>query len=90
DLISIRLLGTEKQKASILPILLEGEEFTSLPPLLHRRVHSDFRREEYYFSTLFDLILTLYLVRFDDPIVRDLRVTLHEEADELIYGRRRR
>jgi TIR domain len=80
DLISIRLTGTEKQKSSILPLLLEGEERTSFPPLLYRRVHGDFRQEEMYFVTLFDLVLTLYHIPFDHVIVQDLRTNLRAEA----------
>jgi len=83
DLIDVRLTGTEVQKASVLPVLLAGEKRTSFPPLLQRRVHSDFTREEYYFVTLFDLVLTLYHIRFDDPIVQDLRAKLGEEAEAL-------
>ena len=35
DLIANRLLGTETQKESVLPLLLDGEKTASLPPLLH-------------------------------------------------------
>ena len=83
DLVNVRLTGTEAQKASILPLLLEGEERTSFPPLLHRRVYADFTREEGYFVTLFDLLLTIFHIPFDDPIVRDLRLKLREEAQTL-------
>jgi hypothetical protein len=54
DLIHQRLTGTEEQKKTILPILLERDEQTSFPPLLHGRVYADFRREELYFQTLLD------------------------------------
>ncbi len=83
DLINVRLTGTEEQKTSVLPILLAGEERISFPPLLHRRVYGDFRQEKGYFVSLFDLVLTIYRVPFDDPIVRDLRVKLREEAQAL-------
>ena len=87
DLINVRLIGTEKQKASVLPLLLEGEERTSFPPLLHRRVYGHFTREEDYFVTLFDLVLTLVRIPFDDPIVLDLRINLREEAEALLQKR---
>jgi hypothetical protein len=83
DLINVRLTGTEAQKASILPVLLEGKEKSSLPPLLHRRVYSDFTSEENYFVSLFDLILTLYRIPFDDSRVDDLREKLREESQAL-------
>ena len=38
DLIATRLLATEQKKETVLPLLLEGERETSLPPLLHSRV----------------------------------------------------
>jgi len=59
DLMGVRLLGTEQQKASILPVLLEGTQHNSLPPLLQGKVRADFTREESYFITLFDLVLTI-------------------------------
>ena len=89
DLINRRLLGTERQKASILPLLLDGEEFTALPPLLHGRVYANFKREEDYLTTLFDLVLTLYAIPFDDPLVRDLREKLQHERDQLTSGKLR-
>ncbi|GAC1354272.1 MAG: hypothetical protein NVSMB38_32280 [Ktedonobacteraceae bacterium] len=82
DLLEQRLMGTEEQKASILPILLDGDEHTSLSPLMRRRVYGDFRKEEMYFVTLFDLLLTLYNVPFEDQIVQDLRFRLREESQE--------
>jgi hypothetical protein len=84
DLMGVRLLGTEQQKASILPVLLEGTQHSSLPPLLQGKVRGDFTREEYYFVTLFDLVLTILRIPFDDPIVRDLRVKLREEAQAVV------
>ena len=84
DLIDVRLMGTEAQKASILPLLLAGDKRTSFPPLLHGRVYGDFTREEYYFVTLFDLVLTLYHIQSDDPIVHDLKEKLREEALTLL------
>jgi len=76
DLINNRLLGTEPQKRSVLPLLLDGEEATSLPPLLHRRVYADFRDEAAYFTTAFDLILSLYQIPPNYPVVADLRESL--------------
>ncbi len=78
DLINNRLLGTELQKASVLPLLLDGEKTASLPPLLHGRVYADFRNEDDYFITAFDLILCLYGIAPSDPAVADLRESLQE------------
>ena len=76
DLIANRLLGTEAQKASVLPLLLAGEKTASLPPLLHGRVHGDFRNEGTYFTAAFDLILDLYRIPHRDQAVADLRESL--------------
>ncbi len=76
DVISNRLLGTEEQKKSVLPVLLEGEAPASLPLLLQGRVRADFRDERAYFAIAFDLILSLYRLPVTDPAVADLRETL--------------
>jgi len=78
DLIANRLLGTEAQKASVLPLLLDGDKADSLPPLLHGRVYADFRAEKEYFKTAFDLIRSLYEISSNDPAVVDLRESLRE------------
>ena len=83
DLINVRLTVTEVQKASVLPVLLEGKEHSSFPPLLQRRVYSDFIGEEYYFVSLFDLVLTLYHIPFEDPLVGDLRAKLEKKPQTL-------
>lgn len=76
DLIHNRLLGTELQKTSVLPLLLEGETVTSLPPLLQGRVYADFRDELAYFTTAFDLVLSLFQLPPHHPAVADLRESL--------------
>lgn len=76
DLINVRMIGPEEQKNTVLPLLLEGDEAVSLPPLMRGRVFADFRREEDYFATIFDLILTLYDIPFDSLAVADLRESL--------------
>jgi len=78
DMISNRLLGTEEQKKTVLPVLLAGEKTSSLPPLLHGRVYADFRAEEAYFTMAFDLILSLYRIPLHDRVVADLRESLRE------------
>ena len=50
DLINLRLTGTEAQKASILPVLLQGDQNISLPTLLQGHVHADFTHEDLYFA----------------------------------------
>ena len=76
DLINNRLLGTEAQKQSVLPLLLDGEKTDALPPLLHGRVYADFRDELSYFATAFDLVLSLYQLPPNHLAVADLRELL--------------
>lgn len=79
DLINRRLTGTEEAKRTVLPILLSGDENKSFPPLMRGKVYADFRDTDLYFGVLFDLILTLYQLPFDDPAVRSLRQMLSTE-----------
>lgn len=76
DLINQRLLSTEEKKATVLPLLLEGEEETSLPPLVRGRVYADFRRPANYFRAAFDLALTMYRIDRNAAAVADVRETL--------------
>jgi hypothetical protein len=50
DLIGNRMIGTEAQKETVLPVLLEGTAESAFPPLLHGRVHADFTKSEVYFE----------------------------------------
>jgi small GTP-binding protein len=77
--ISQRMLGTEEEKATVLPLLLSGNERVSLPPSLRRRVYADFRNETNYFATAFDLIVSLYGIPFEHPAVAEWRQQLRGE-----------
>jgi hypothetical protein len=81
DLINLRLLGTEEEKATVLPLLLAGDERAALPPLMRGKVYGNFLDERLYFASLFDLILTLYRIRFEHPAVSDLRESLRAGAE---------
>jgi WD40 repeat protein len=78
DVISNRLLGTEKQKETVLPVLLAGDKESSFPPLVYGRVFADFRVEREYFVTAFDLILDLYGIAHKENAVADLRESLRD------------
>lgn len=81
DLINQRLLRTEAEKSTVLPLLLEGEDATALPDLMRGRVYGDFRQSEFYFATLLDLILTLWQIPFSHEAVKRLREDLREPVD---------
>ena len=76
DLIGKRMIGTEAQKESVLPILLEGTAETAFPQLLHGRVYADFRKNELYFDVALELLLSLYGIQNEDPVAAELRETL--------------
>jgi WD40 repeat protein len=76
DLINQRLLSTEEKKATVLPLLLKGDEESSLPPLLRGRVYADFRKQANYFRAAFDLALTMYRIDQNGGAVADVRETL--------------
>jgi hypothetical protein len=42
------------------------------------KVCADFRRDDLYSPTVFDLVLTLYQISFEHPAVADLRDALRE------------
>ncbi len=79
DLINLRYTGTQQHKATVLPLLLEGDERTSLPPLMRGKVFADFRREDEYFPPLLDLLLTLFGIDFKNRGVAELRQSLKPE-----------
>lgn len=75
-LVNDRLMLRESESERIIPLLLEGDPKTTFPPLLKTKVFIDFRNEDAYFERMFDLLLTLYRIPFDDPAMRDLRDTV--------------
>ena len=78
DLVAPRMLGTEAEKESVLPLMLAGDAKQSLPLWLQGRVYGDFRNEREYFTTAFNLILSLYGISHSNPAVADLRESLRE------------
>jgi GTPase SAR1 family protein len=78
DLINQRLIGTEAEKETVMPILLVGAKKSSFPPLMWDRVHRDFRNERAYFTAAFDLILDLYGIAHHYAAVAHLRESLRE------------
>lgn len=76
DLIGKQMIGTEAQKESVLPILLEETEEITFPHLLHGRVYADFRNNEGYFDTALKLLLSLYQIKPQEPVAIDLRESL--------------
>jgi small GTP-binding protein len=84
DLIGQRMLGSEVQKESVLPLLLVGNPESAFPPLLIGRVYADFREDAGYFTMMFDLILSLYKIPVAHTAVGDIRSLLRKatQGDE--------
>ena len=78
DLIGKRMIGIEKGKETVLPLLLEGTEEEAFPPLLQGRVYANFLKDEEYFRVAFNLILSIYQIRPDEPSVIGLVESLKE------------
>jgi small GTP-binding protein len=83
DLINDRMIGTEAQKSSVMPILRSGDKTASFPPFLRPRLYSDFKDDNFYFVGLFDLVLALYSIPFDAPSVFDLRQQMDDLARQV-------
>jgi hypothetical protein len=69
DLINNMMLGAETRKRQVLPILLAGTVQRSLPTLLQGKSWADFREEAVYYPSLFDLLLTMFHLPFNHPVV---------------------
>lgn len=78
DLIGKRMIGTEEEKESVLPVLLEGTDKLSFPPLLQSRVYADFRDNEAYFDKTFELILSIYKFQTHHPTIVELRESMSD------------
>jgi small GTP-binding protein len=76
DVIGRRLLGTEQQKSTVLPVLLAGTPAESLPPLMQTRICADFRDPDRYFIQLFELVLALHDLAPDISALKDLRAAM--------------
>lgn len=72
DLIGWRMLGSEAEKESVLPVLFSGSPASSFPEILRPRVFADFRNKDAYFTVMFGLIVTLYGLSPKEPIVAEL------------------
>jgi small GTP-binding protein len=72
DLIYKRLMGSEDQKATVIPVLRAGSAEESFPPLLHGRVYADLTNDRTYVLTLFEVVLQLWGIPRDAAGVEDL------------------
>jgi small GTP-binding protein len=80
DLITRRITGKAAQRRSVLPVLLDGDEETAFPPLLQGKAYADFRGEDRYWTSAFDLAITIQGLDIRTPAVAELRERLAREA----------
>ncbi|NRR20990.1 GTP-binding protein [Brevibacillus sp. MS2.2] len=71
DLINQRMIGTEEEKKTVLPLIIESESDEVLPPLLAKKVRSNFSNAEDYFLNLFNLVLTIYNIPYELPVISE-------------------
>jgi small GTP-binding protein len=76
DLIGQRMIGTEGQKESVLPVLLEGTKESAFPHMLQSRVHADFSKRETCFDSALNLLLSLYGIGPTEQVATELRTSL--------------
>jgi len=76
DLAGIRMLATEAEKQTVLPVLLDGQESDSFPALLRGRVYADFRKSEAYFDVALELLLSLYGIEPTEQVAIELCTSL--------------
>jgi WD40 repeat protein len=76
DLINLRLIGAESGKKSVRPLLLEGEEDKSFPPLLRGKVYADFRSEMDYLPNVCDMVSSIYNIPFTSVAIEESRDAL--------------
>jgi small GTP-binding protein len=75
-LINLRIRQTTAYGDTVLPIVLAGDAQTSLSPQLQPLVCVDFRKEDFYFRALFDMIWRIYNLPFDNPLLEELRASM--------------
>lgn len=81
DLIGKRMIGTETEKESVMPILLEGSDKLSFPLILQGRVYADFRKNEGYFNEMLKLLLSIYDISLSHPIAVELNELLSRNKE---------
>ncbi|HLA43149.1 MAG TPA: hypothetical protein VJZ27_06930, partial [Aggregatilineales bacterium] len=59
NLLQERLQGSDSERRSVIPLLLEGKAHLALPPMLEHKSF-DFRQEHHYPVNLFNLVFRLY------------------------------
>ncbi|NQZ11777.1 MAG: toll/interleukin-1 receptor domain-containing protein [Algicola sp.] len=80
----LRMIGTRLRKRAevretVLPLLLEGTQTSSFPPMFEDSVFINFTERERYFVELFRLLLRLHGIPFDYPGLDELMHSLEPD-----------
>jgi small GTP-binding protein len=75
-LIKTRLAKRDEIRRTIIPLLLEGSKDEAFPPLFTDSVFIDFRNSDDFFLRLFETVLTIHRVPFENEMARRHRETL--------------
>jgi hypothetical protein len=77
-LIKTRLAKRDEIRRTIIPLLLEGTKDEAFPPLFTDSVFIDFRKSENFFFRLFETVLTIHQIPFENEMARRHRNMLSD------------
>ena len=72
-LIKSKLMKRDAVHDTVIPLLCAGTKEASFPPLLQGSVFVDFRNEAHFFPRLFELVLAIHCIPFEDKMARQHR-----------------
>jgi hypothetical protein len=85
-LIKGRLMKRDALHDTVIPLLREGSQEVSFPPLLSKSISVDFRIDRDFLPRLFELVLTIHRIGFDEPMARQRRAAI-AGGDRRLTGR---
>jgi hypothetical protein len=89
-LIKSKLMSRPKVHDTVIPLLCAGTKEEAFPPLFKNSVHLDFRTEADFFPRLFELVLTIHRIPFEDKMARQHRDELSGASEiDIRLGRTR-
>jgi GTPase SAR1 family protein len=87
-LIKSKLMSRDLVHDTVIPLLCAGTREESFPPLFKDSVFLDFRSESDFFPRLFELVLTIHQIPFEDKMARQHRDELSGASEiDLRLGR---
>jgi small GTP-binding protein len=79
-LIKTKLRKRDEIRRTVIPLLREGTAQEAFPPLFEDSVFIDFREEADFLLRLFELLLTVYRIPFDNEVARVHRSNIAGES----------